>query len=154
MFFAKALGGCMVVVCGGLYLTGFFDGEQGVRNAVETVRQAEIADNKNAAWGPHCPGLRDKLLGFDANGMPTGIETNALSAIAKLNTAERELKKAGCDIDAAPGALDPFNTREGDSFREVTNGMNGDVVDGSEWGGDPNAFNDTGDDSWGVPGQP
>jgi hypothetical protein len=150
MFFVKALGGCMVAVFGGLYFTGFFDGEQAVLDAVETVRRAEAEDNRNARWGPHCPGLRDKLMGME-DGVPTDIETNGLRAIAKINAVARELEKAGCDIDAAPGAISPFDPDADKKFRTVTTRMDGGPSDGSEWGGDPNAYNDSGDDNWGVP---
>ena len=153
MFFAKALGGCLVAVFGGFYFMGFFDHEAGVLRAVETVREAEAADNArpDSAWGPQCDGLRDELLGFK-NGEPviTDEPASGLAAIAKVNNAARELRKRGCDIDKAPGAFSPFAPADEQApFREVKSQMQGDVVDGSEWGGDPNAFNEGGSDDWG-----
>lgn len=158
MFFAKALGGCLIAVFGGLFLFGFFDHEQAVLDAVETVRQAEIEDNKDARWGPECDGLRDKYMGVK-NGVPVGLASeNPLRTIAKLSAAERKLKAAGCDIDVAPGAHSPFDTSKNSPFREVTSQIDPDSVGGSggsenthgDWA-DPNAFNEGGSDDWGVP---
>lgn len=151
MFFVKALGGSCVAVFGGLYFVGFFDNEAAVERAVEQVRAAEIADNKDARWGPECDGLRDKVMGVDESGAPAGLAAgNAIGSIAKLHAAERRLKAAGCDIDAAPGAINPFDPSREAPFREVQSQMDGDQVDGSEWGGDPNAFNSGGSDDWSV----
>ncbi|MEM6858796.1 MAG: hypothetical protein AAF559_13095 [Pseudomonadota bacterium] len=154
MFFVKALGGCLLAVFGGLFFMGFFDHEQAVLNAVETVREAEIEDNKNARWGPQCDGLRDKVMGVK-DGVPVGLASgNPIKSIAKLHAAERRLKEAGCDIDAAPGAINPFDKSRDGGFREVTTTLSNDpadnTADGSEWGGDPNAFNEGGSDDWGV----
>lgn len=143
----------MVFVLGSGYAFGFFD-DGGVERAVETVKQAEAADNARAdsAWGPQCDGLRDKLLGFE-NGEPAITDAtpeSGLAAIGKINKAARELRKAGCDIDKAPGARSPFTPdSEQAPFREVESKMNGGQVDSSEWGGDPNAFNEGGADDWG-----
>jgi len=146
MFFAKALGGAMVAVFGGLYVAGFFDHEQGVLDAVETVRQAEIADNKDARWGPHCDGIRDKALGFEG-GEPApdraAAPASGLAAIATVHAMARTLEEAGCDPDAAPGAFSPFEPEKG-RFREVESLMEGGPVDDSGWGGDPNAYNANG----------
>ena len=153
MFFAKALAGCLAVIFGGFYFLGFFDGEAEVERAVENMRQAEAADNArpDSQWGPQCTSLRDKLMGVDEGGAPMALsEDNALQGIAKLNAIERKLREAGCDIDKAPGAFSPFAPADKQApFREVKNRMNGDEVDGSEWGGDPNAFNEGGSDDWG-----
>ena len=153
MFF-KALGGSMVAVFGGFYAFGMFDPPQtqdgNAATAVDIVRRAEIADNQrsDSAWGPQCNGLRDKLMGAQG-GVPIGMAgRNGLESITKLNKAERELRKAGCDIDKAPGAFSPFEPDKG-QFRTVKNAMDGDIADESEWGGDPNAFNDSSSDDWG-----
>lgn len=148
MFFVKALGGALLAVFGGLYMAGFF-GNFSQEAVIEDIRQAEIASNKDAAWGPHCDSLRDKVMGVDASGAPAGLaSTNPMESIAKLAAAERKLAKAGCDIDAAPGAFSPFEPDKNPN-RGVSNAMEGDGSDGSEWGGDPNAFNKGGSDDWG-----
>ena len=126
MFFAKALGGSLVAVFGGLYLAGFFGApsgltshEEGVITAANTVRQAELARNKTAKWGPECDALRDKVMGVEDGG-PVGLASgNALQGIAKLAQAEAQLKAKGCDVNAAPGAFSPF-TPEKNKFRAVT----------------------------------
>ncbi|MGB3469857.1 MAG: hypothetical protein WBA51_03425 [Erythrobacter sp.] len=151
MFFAKALGGFMVVIFGASYAFGFFDYD-GVERAVEDMKASEAADNARAdsQWGPKCDSLRDKVMGVDESGAPAGLASgSAIGSIAKLHAAERKLRAAGCDIDKAPGALSPFEPDKG-RFKEVTNTMGGGPMpDGSEWGGDPNAFNKGGSDDWG-----
>ena len=139
MFFAKALGGSLVVVFAGFWAAGAFDApltdhERGVLKAVNLARQAEIADNKTAKWGPHCDKLRDKVFGME-DGMPVGdVPASGLQAIGKLRKAAAELEAAGCDVDAAPGAFSPFEPDKSE-FRTVTNTMGDPAPRGSPHSG-------------------
>lgn len=156
MFFAKALGGSLVVVFGGFWAAGAFSPEQEVLRAVETVRKAEIEDNKTAAWGPHCDKLRDKVFGM-SGGMPVAMTArDGVAAIAKVHNAARELEAAGCDPDAAPGAFSPFEPGKNE-FRKVTTTM-GDAPSGQGQHDpapyDPGRTEDLhSDGGWGIPAQ-
>ncbi len=164
MFFAKALGACLLAVFGGFWFAGAFDSPaEREASALNLVRQAELADNARAdsQWGPECNALRDKLLGMEG-GLPIGIASdNPFEGIAKLQKAERKLRAAGCDIDKAPGAFSPFEPGKG-NFKTVTTEMDGgpkgaggwgdsgSVNTGGGWGGDSNVANEGGSDDWGT----
>lgn len=128
MFFAKALGGALAVVFGALYAVGFFDtagggaGDDPTLTAVNLQRQAELAKNKSMGWGPGCDELRDKVFGVEG-GAPMGLaDQNAMKSIAKLHAANRKLEAAGCNVNKAPGAFNPF-TPESNTFKPVVSEM-------------------------------
>ncbi|MGB3710103.1 MAG: hypothetical protein WA985_00275 [Erythrobacter sp.] len=184
MFFVKALGGCLAVVFAGFYAFGFFDdGHDEQVRALNIVKQAEIADNNRAdsGWGPECDELRDELFGFSGDG-PLAAQIadrsaeaeprtdkqkflaeagSGISAIAKVASADRKLRAAGCDVDKAPGAFSPFEPDKG-NFKTVTSELSDGTPRGAggwsdsdsvnsdgNWGGDSNAFNEGGSDDWG-----
>lgn len=78
----------------------------------QTALDTEITEMTAPGWGEHCDELHDKLF---PQGDAGPVTTGALDAIARLQSAQAELKAAGCNIDKMPGA--------NSGFRQTTSSM-------------------------------
>lgn len=164
MFFVKALGGGLAAVFGALYLTGFFGpvalfGPSDPAEMRAELHKRDMANSVGGKWGLHCDRIRDEALGLDngipAGGMPAAGGSQAASgirAVAKVHAMDAKLRKAGCDVNAAPSAFSPFDPQPGE-FREPNDMMSsgGGVPDGSQWGNEPVFGDPTEDNGWGAP---